>query len=83
MSETKIYVMGGSQVVVGEASQEDPSRETECNWGSRWVEVGGGMANNAVLTGCQRVPKSWKVSTRGWIDNKLSATTIILGFVKF
>ena len=47
------------------------------------MDVGGGMASNAVLTGCQRGPKSWKVSTRGWIDNKLSATTIILGLVKF
>lgn len=45
------------------------------------MEVGGGMADNAGLSGCQRVPKSWKVSTRVRVDDKLRATTIILGFV--
>ena len=71
MSATKIYVMGegGPRWQWERASQEDHSRETECNWGSRWVEVGGDVLDNAGLAGCQRGPKSWKVSTRAQVDN--------------
>ena len=49
----------------------------------RGVEVGGGTADRTDFIGCQRGSRIWKVITRGWVENKLSATKIILGSMKF
>lgn len=74
MSETKIYVIGvpggrGRRLVRGTTAGK-----------SRGMEVVRGMAG---LTGCQRGPKSWKVNTRGQIDNQLSANIVVLGSMSF
>lgn len=47
------------------------------------MEVGGGMADRAGCIGCHRELTIWKVSTRDWVDNKLSAITSVLGSMNF
>lgn len=72
----------GSLVAVERASQEDQSWRP-CDWGQRDMEVGGGMADRAGCIGCHRELTIWKVSTRDWVDNKLSAITSVLGSMNF
>lgn len=75
-------------VYVTVGSGRGPARQTIAErlkmiWEPRVIEVGRGTADRADFIWCQRGSRIWKVITRGWVENKLSATKIILGSMNF